>query len=1481
MFRRQQLKEDVSTPLVDAQGKPIEQPRRRIFLNTTPTGAYIKNQKPTQKFTSNKVRTSKYTFVTFLPRNIFEQFRGIANFYFLSLVVLQAFDLFKTVDLIVTALPIVIIVVATAIKDAIEDWKRHEADANENMARTYTLSGWKNLNYKESKTTVLKRVFMFVKQTLKLLTRGLGLLFKCLKSILSLCQRRIERESSLTTPTVYPPYIEENDYLDQQEPKETPKEQKWVLTPWQDVRVGDFVFLRNKDRIPADIIILSTSEPDSLCYIETKNLDGETNLKIRRGISELQHCKNPSDCAQIQGYVDTELPNNSLYTFNATLNLNQKDIWTQIPIGPNGVLLRGCVLRNTKWVIGLVASTGSETKIMLNSGETPSKRSRIDRQLNPHILLNFCFLACMCLICAMSGAIYNGSFFFQLAPYIGINPRDFSPSVISGIVTFFNCLIIFQNLIPIALYISLEFTKSAQSFLIHSDEDMYDPESEKSVEPKAWNLCDDLGQIEYIFTDKTGTLTSNTMEFRKASICGVSYGKIYQGPQAQDMQTEALKKMSQELKGLVDFSRISTHPSFVDPELAYHLAKGGHQGQKIREFFSLLSLCHTVLVDKPDKRAPNRSVYNAQSPDEAALVSAARDLGFEFTGRENNDIHVRVLGTDRTYRVLHIMEFNSDRKRMSVIIRRPEGELLLLTKGADSVIYERLSEDNDHTITERTLIHLAKYANEGLRTLCLAYRVVGEEEYREWEPKYREAQASITEREKKVDAIAELIERDLVLMGATAIEDRLQDGVPNAIRTLFRAGIKIWVLTGDKMETAINIGFSCHLLTRDMVLIVIKSTNRHETKTQLVEALTRFWNEQGKPIDGKNLALIIDGESLRHALDGENAGFLLELGCRCRAVICCRVSPLQKAMVVRLVKNGLGAMCLAIGDGANDVSMIREADIGIGINGKEGVQAVNASDYAIAQFRFLSKLLLVHGKWAYVRSAEMVLNYFYKNVVWLMILFWHQFYSGFNAGMVTDFTYSMFFNTVFTFFPTILIGIFDQDVNDKISQLVPQLYQKGIRQQMYGTNQFWEYFGYAVYQSLICYFVGYFQSFDSTFSSQGRESDLQFMGTTISFGAITVINLFSIFSWYNWTWITFASLFLSFALFIAYVLGYSSSADSPAYGIIPNLLWTPSFYAGVVLMVVLSLLPRPIFKYLQQQLQPTDTDIIQEIAKLHAKEDINQVFENRANQIHRTIGTVDHSHLSHYTEQSHVDAHDQSQAHTEQDVASSLENLQETKQLKPLEDKSMSRSKSDHKLHKERKKKPSNVPLHAEHPSTDGFGTEIRRRPKTLQEMNDEQKSRPPSSSSFGHAFKKAGDFVKRLTTKEPQTGRIHRGASLVYMGDNGGQVANTGFAFSHDTGMEDVITPMRTHLEPLKEEDESEPKKRPQSSASMRFRNISTRITSVLGLARPEGEQEDRLSRRLSALVHLPQLHRSHDQTSHTSLSSRRPDPPNADKPN
>ena len=527
--------------------------------------------------------------------------------------------------------------------------------------------------------------------------------------------------------------------------------------------------------------------------------------------------------------------------------------------------------------------------------------------------------------------------------------------------------------------------KYVQAFLINVDLDIYYPETDTPAVCRTSSLVEELGQIEYIFSDKTGTLTCNMMQFRQASIGGIQYGDEV----PEDRRVRVIDGVEE---GIYDFKR-----------LRENVRAQGANGQIIGEFLTLLATCHTVIPERNDEK-PMEIKYQAASPDEGALVEGASMLGYKFATRRPKSVSVLINDDgEREYEVLNICEFNSTRKRMSAILRCPDGRIRIYCKGADTVILERLARDNP--FVEATTQHLEDYATDGLRTLCLAMREIPEDEYRQWNAIYEKAATTINNRAQELDKAAELIEKEFFLLGATAIEDRLQDGVPEAIHTLQTAGIKVWydypslnfltlgadnrVLTGDRQETAINIGLSCKLISEDMNLIIINEETKSATRDSLTKKLTAIRSQATLPTPEMDvLALVIDGKSLTYALEKDIEKIFLDLAVMCKAVICCRVSPLQKALVVKLVKKHLKAILLAIGDGANDVGMIQAAHVGVGISGVEGLQAARSADVALAQFRFLTKLLLVHGTWSYHRLSKLILYSYYKNLALAMAQFW-------------------------------------------------------------------------------------------------------------------------------------------------------------------------------------------------------------------------------------------------------------------------------------------------------------------------------------------------------------------------------------------------------------------------------------------------------------------------------------------------------------
>ncbi|KAI9599439.1 hypothetical protein BDF19DRAFT_470419 [Syncephalis fuscata] len=1012
------------------------------------------------KFLHNRVSTAKYNIVTFLPKFLYEQFSKYANLFFLFTSCIQQVKDVSPTNRWSTAIPLAVVLIATAFKEIMEDRKRHLSDAETNARYTKTLSG---------------DVFVDAK--------------------------------------------------------------------WRDVHVGDIVRVEGGEAFPADLILISSSEPEGLCYIETSNLDGETNLKIKQALTETVTMITPQDVARLEGYIECEQPNNSLYTFDGTLILQKAygGERQQIPLDPTQQLLRGAILRNTRWIYGVVVFTGHETKLMRNASATPIKRTSVEKMTNVQILFLFGLLIVLSVACAL-GTFITDLKYSNTMSYV---PRE------SSVKDFF------YNILTSLFYLTILFHQFDcndgngqvyQSTLINSDLDMYYEPTDTPALARTSSLVEELGQIEYIFSDKTGTLTCNMMEFRQSSIAGLMYSD------AVDPSQRA-KVIDGEVVGLHDFDQLREH------------TKTHENRNTMVEFLTLLSACHTVIPEV------NNGVitYQASSPDEAALVAGAQQLGYVFTVRRPKSITIEINGEPSEFEILNICEFNSTRKRMSAVVRGPDGRIKLYTKGADTVILERLAPNNP--FVEPTLEHLEEYATEGLRTLCLAMREIPEEEYRQWSVIYDKAATTLVNRSDELDKAAELIEKDLFLLGATAIEDKLQDGVPETIYTLAQAGIKIWVLTGDRQETAINIGYSCKLIQEDMSLIICNEETHWETKEFLEKKLNAIRSARSG-FENEPLALVIDGHSLKFALEKDIELTLLELACMCKAVICCRVSPLQKALVVKLVKKHKKAILLAIGDGANDVSMIQAAHVGVGINGLEGMQAARSSDFAISQFRFLRKLLLVHGAWSYQRLSKLILYSFYKNICLYMTQFWFAFYNGFSGQIIYESWTISAYNVIFTVLPPLAIGIFDQYLGARMLDRYPELYQLGQKKEFFNVRNFWGWTANAFYHSLVLFFAAVLIFSQDLILPNGTTGGHWAFGTTLYTAVLgTVLLKAALINdlWTKFSWVSIPGSFivwiLLFALY-ASVTSYTSNFALEYKGLLPVLYGSGVFWFTIIVLPI-------------------------------------------------------------------------------------------------------------------------------------------------------------------------------------------------------------------------------------------------------------------------------------------------------------------------
>uniref|UniRef100_A0A8C1PRZ2 Phospholipid-transporting ATPase n=1 Tax=Cyprinus carpio TaxID=7962 RepID=A0A8C1PRZ2_CYPCA len=1091
-----------------------------------------------KSYSRNKVRTTKYTFLSFIPKNLFEQLHRFANLYFIFLAALNFVPIVNAFQPEISIIPIVFVMSITAVKDLWEDQRRRKSDQKVNNR---------------------------------------------------LC-----------------------DVYDR-------KQKRYVERRWAEVCVGDLVRLCCNEIIPADMVLLHSSDPNGVCHIETANLDGETNLKQRQVVRDLPQGSEfvPENYSS---HIECENPNNDLRRFRGFMEHPGK---VRVGLHSENLLLRSCTVRNTETVIGIVVYAGHETKAMQNNSGPRYKRSKLERRLNMDVLWCVILLLLMCLIAAVG----HGFWLSGLQNPIYMIPDDTHPAL-AAFYMFWTMIIVLQVLIPISLYVSIEIVKLGQIYFIQNDLDLYNPVLDTGVQCRALNITEDLGQIQFLFSDKTGTLTENRMLFRRCTVAGTEYPHHENGPFTSKHTPLILwasmrsppRQQAAEISHILDFFLAltvcntvvvssPTQPRHVQmpvvrtPLRSLEEMKAMFQKLSLPRFPSSLSQntdTPTSLTKKLFTRGrsasyfPNNSpqtpimtlqspttpsdeaeelLYEAESPDEAALVQAAKAYGCTLLGRSPEQVLVVVPGTGPlSIPLLHVLPFHSARKRMSVVVRHPlTGEVVVYTKGADNVIMELAEAAEDgfsREVMERTQRNLDQYAREGLRTLCVAKKVLEEQEYEAWLKRHEYAETSIENREELLLESAERLETNLTLLGATGIVDRLQEEVPETIEALQEAGIKVWVLTGDKQETAINIAFACKLLRPTDHILMTCEARLHELQHEIRQVTKEGVSED----DSSDCVLVIDGRTLDYTLQKELQGSFLELTCCCRSVICCRSTPLQKSQVVRLVRDKLKVMTLAIGDGANDVSMIQMADVGIGISGQEGMQAVMSSDFAISRFKFLRKLILVHGHWCYTRLANMILYFFYKNVMYVNLLFWYQFFCGFSGSTMTNSWVLIFFNLLFTSVPPIIYGVLDKDVSGETLLDLPDLYKSGQNSQAYLPSTFWMNILDAFYQSLVCFFIPYF-------AYTGSDIGVFSFGSPINGSALLIILLHQLIESRTVTWIHTAILLFSALFYYAFVLLFSLTCvtcNSPTnpLGIETKMMSDPLYYLVCGLTTVLALLPR-------------------------------------------------------------------------------------------------------------------------------------------------------------------------------------------------------------------------------------------------------------------------------------------------------------------
>jgi phospholipid-translocating ATPase len=1157
---------------------------RHIPLNSARVRSqHLLDERRGTPYISNFIRSSRYTIWDFLPKQLIFQFSKLANFYFLIMGTMQMIPGLSTTGTFTTIAPLCVFVAFSMGKEGWDDYRRYTLDKVENRSEVWVLGGVGRVRkHKKAKKGDAKKGQEDVGGE-----RGM-----------------IELESRSPQAPSGP----------------------WAKVQWQDVRVGDIVRLRRDDNVPADMVLLHATGPNGIAYIETMALDGETNLKSKQACPLLaERCSTIEDIQACEAEIVSEDPNLDLYNYEGRVTVKEETM----PLSLNNIVYRGSTLRNTTEAIGVVVNSGEECKIRMNANKNVRAKAPAMQYIVNRIVIFLVFFV-VALSIGLTGGYYIWRNDMERFAYYLID------ATVSFKEIFIAFVIMFNTLIPLSLYISLEIIKLGQLFLLQ-DIEMYDPVTDTPMVANTSTILENLGQISYVFSDKTGTLTENMMRFRKMSVAGASWlhdmdikkdaeererkirerrkrkdkpKQVRPAPRKPSRQDSTVSEQGDEplvdkrpsvrdSSGNGSVSRWksmvrSGHPELKTEQLLEYIRHKPNTtfSRKARHFLLCIALCHTCL---PETKENGEIEFQAASPDELALVEAARDLGFLLIDRPAQSIQLQYQDANgsavtESYQVLDVIEFSSKRKRMSIIIRMPDGKICVFCKGADSAIMPRLklshlalqkattigrraskrksvekekairrlsanvtprnslnmghpssstvskrhsfarrgsrlssdirrkssagladeieswitrreTEDmvpldggenthqqglvlppvdiydgmvdeslaaNEGAVFEHCFQHIDDFATDGLRTLLYAYRYIEEIDYKEWKKTYHDATTSLVDRQGRIEAAGDLIEQKFDLAGATAIEDKLQEGVPDTIDKLRRANIKVWMLTGDKRETAINIGHSARLCKPFSEIYILD-----ETLGDLQGKIATALAEVGRGMTPHSV-LVIDGHTLAVVEDDPDLSLLFhDLAIRVDSVICCRASPSQKANLVKAIRLTVpSSMTLAIGDGANDIGMIQASHVGVGISGREGLQAARIADYSIAQFRFLQRLLFVHGRWNYIRTGKYILATFWKEIVFFLVQAHYQRLNGYTGTSLFENWSLTVFNSFFTSLPVILLGIFEKDLQAETLLAVPELYTFGQRNMGFNVVQYlgWTIMGVAE-SFIIFYFI--------------------------------------------------------------------------------------------------------------------------------------------------------------------------------------------------------------------------------------------------------------------------------------------------------------------------------------------------------------------------------------------------------------------------
>ena len=983
------------------------------------------------KFPSNAVSNAKYTPWSFLPRTLYNEFSFFFNLYFLLVALSQVIPQLRIGYVSTYVAPLAFVLMITLGKEAYDDITRRRRDAELNSER-YTV-----LDLEDREGGTLHR-------------------------------KHKKRRSRSRLADVE----EEETRLDRTGERNAVGVNEIVKTA-KDLKVGDVLKLEKGHRVPADAVILQShssenavhdDQGDGEVFIRTDQLDGETDWKLRLA-PPLSQGLNLASLSQLT--ISASKPSKKVNEFLGTLAYVPSQSYDTTPTEHSGKEQSvGLNIDNTAWANTVMASTATVYVVIVYTGPQTRQALSTSASRTKVGLLEYEINNLTKILCALTLLLS----FILVAAY-----KFESPDQRKWYVAVMRYLILFSTIVPISLRVNLDLGKSVYAWFIHRDKDIPDTVVRTSTIPE------DLGRIEYLLSDKTGTLTQNDMQLKKIHVGTVSYASdamsevasyVKQGFGSGDAKNQSVLSGSQGLSGSATRSRREI-------------------GQRVRDVVLALALCHNVTPTTEEIDGKEITTYQASSPDEIAIIRWTESCGLRLAHRDRHSMTLESTHSDQPVVRVHILNlfpFTSECKRMGIIVKftqisnetgqQDTGNDLVwfFQKGADTVMTKIVAKND--WLDEET----ANMAREGLRTLVVGRKRLSIEQYQAFSEQYKQASLALHDRDAGMtDVVRQYLEQDLELLGVTGVEDKLQQNVKPSLELLRNAGVKIWMLTGDKVETARCVAINSKLVARGQYIHTVSkgeylSMFLRAQRIKLTLSIVRNSNDASDALSflrsTPSACLLIDGESLALMLSQHRTEFVstaVLLPC----VVACRCSPMQKAEVATLIRQHTRKRTCAIGDGGNDVSMIQAADVGLGIVGKEGRQASLAADFSITQFSHLTKLLVWHGRNSYKRSAKLAQFVMHRGLIISVCQTVFSILGHYEPKALYKDWLLVGYATIYTMYPVFSL-VLDTDITPQLAHVYPELYSEMKEERSLSYRTFFAWCAISIYQGCAIQILAHF-----------------------------------------------------------------------------------------------------------------------------------------------------------------------------------------------------------------------------------------------------------------------------------------------------------------------------------------------------------------------------------------------------------------------